>query len=59
MARPGGGERVVASGSFSRVEVRGEGTPKLYRLANGRYILRFEGFQSQPAAMAYAAGLSA
>ena len=37
-------DRVVASGSFYKVEVRGEGTAKLYRLADGRRILRFEGF---------------
>ncbi len=37
-------DRVVASGSFYKVEVRGEGTAKLYRLPDGRRILRFEGF---------------
>jgi len=37
-------DRVVASGSFYKLEVRGEGTAKLYRLADGRRILRFEGF---------------
>ena len=39
-------DRVVASGEFYRVEVRGEGSAKLYRLADGRRILRFEGFQT-------------
>ena len=39
-------DRVVASGSFYKVEVRGEGTAKLYRLADGRRILRFESFQT-------------
>ncbi len=39
-------DRVVASGSFYRVEVRGEGTAKLYRLGDGRRILRFENFQT-------------
>lgn len=37
-------DRVIAQGSFYRVEVRGEGTAKLYRLADGRRILRFENF---------------
>jgi hypothetical protein len=37
-------DRVVASGSFYKVEVRGEGTVKLYRMADGRRILRFENF---------------
>jgi len=37
-------DAVVATGSFYRVEMRGEGTAKLYRLADGRRILRFEGF---------------
>ena len=37
-------DRVVAEGSFYRVEVRGEGTAKLYRLPDGRRILRFENF---------------
>ena len=39
-------ERVVASGSFYKVEVRGEGSAKLYRLPDGRRILRFENFQT-------------
>ena len=39
-------DRVISSGSFYRVEVRGEGTAKLYRLADGRRILRFENFQT-------------
>ena len=39
-------ERVVASGSFYKVEVRGEGAAKLYRLPDGRRILRFENFQT-------------
>lgn len=39
-------DRVIAEGSFYKVEVRGEGTAKLYRLADGRRILRFEGFQT-------------
>jgi hypothetical protein len=39
-------DRVVASGTFYKVEVRGEGTAKLFRLADGRRILRFEGFQT-------------
>lgn len=39
-------DRVVSSGTFYKVEVRGEGSAKLYRLADGRRILRFEGFQT-------------
>lgn len=39
-------DRVVAQGSFYRVEVRGEGTAKLYRLADGKRVLRFENFQT-------------
>ena len=39
-------DRVIAQGSFYKVEVRGEGTAKLYRLADGRRILRFENFQT-------------
>jgi hypothetical protein len=39
-------DRVVASGSFYKVEVQGEGTAKLYSLADGRRILRFEGFKT-------------
>jgi hypothetical protein len=39
-------DRVVSSGSFYKVEVRGEGSAKLYRLADGRRILRFENFQT-------------
>jgi len=39
-------DKVISSGSFYKVEVRGEGTAKLYRLADGRRILRFEGFQT-------------
>jgi hypothetical protein len=34
----------VAQGSFYKVEVRGEGTAKLYRLPDGKRILRFENF---------------
>ena len=37
-------DRVIASGSFYKLEVRGEGSAKLYRLTDGRRILRFEGF---------------
>lgn len=37
-------DRVIAQGSFYRVEVRGEGTAKLYRLPDGKRILRFENF---------------
>jgi hypothetical protein len=37
-------DRVVAQGSFYKVEVRGEGTAKLYRLPDGKRILRFENF---------------
>ncbi len=37
-------DKVILSGSFYKVEVRGEGTAKLYKLADGRRILRFEGF---------------
>jgi hypothetical protein len=37
-------DRVIASGSFYKVEVRGEGTARLYRMPDGRRILRFEGF---------------
>lgn len=39
-------DRVIAQGSFYRVEVRGEGTAKLYRLADGKRILRFENFET-------------
>jgi hypothetical protein len=39
-------DRVIASGPFYKVEVRGEGTAKLYRLADGRRILRFENFET-------------
>ncbi len=39
-------DRVIASGSFYKVEIRGEGTAKLYRLPDGRRILRFENFQT-------------
>lgn len=39
-------DRVVASGSFYKVEVRGEGSAKLYRLPDGRRILRFENFET-------------
>lgn len=39
-------DRVIAQGSFFRVEVQGEGTAKLYGLPDGRRILRFEGFQT-------------
>jgi hypothetical protein len=37
-------DRVVAQGSFYKVEVRGEGTAKLYRMPDGRRIIRFENF---------------
>lgn len=37
-------DRVIASGTFYKLEVRGEGTARLYRLADGRRFLRFEGF---------------
>ena len=39
-------DRVVASGPFYKVEIKGEGSAKLYRLADGRRILRFEGFET-------------
>ncbi|HWI05243.1 MAG TPA: hypothetical protein VNT52_15650, partial [Acidimicrobiales bacterium] len=39
-------DRVIASGSFYKLEVRGEGTAKLYRLPDGKRILRFENFQT-------------
>jgi hypothetical protein len=39
-------DRVVSSGTFYKVEVRGEGTAKLFRLADGRRFLRFEGFST-------------
>lgn len=39
-------DRVVAQGSFYDVEVRGKGTAKLFRLADGRRILRFENFET-------------
>ncbi len=39
-------DRVVAQGSFYKVEVRGEGTAKLYRMPDGKRILRFENFQT-------------
>ena len=39
-------DRVIAQGSFYKVEVRGEGTAKLYRLPDGKRILRFENFQT-------------
>ena len=37
-------DRIVAQGAFYKVEVRGEGTAKLYRLPDGKRILRFENF---------------
>ena len=39
-------DRVIAQGSFYKVEVRGEGTAKLYRLPDGKRILRFENFET-------------
>jgi hypothetical protein len=39
-------DRVIAQGTFYKVEVRGEGTAKLYRLPDGKRILRFENFQT-------------
>lgn len=39
-------DKVVSQGTFYRVEVRGEGTAKLYRLPDGKRVLRFEGFQT-------------
>ena len=39
-------DRVVASGSFYKVEMKGVGTAKLYRLADGRRYVRFEGFET-------------
>lgn len=39
-------DRIVAQGAFYKVEVRGEGTAKLYRLPDGKRILRFENFQT-------------
>lgn len=39
-------DRVIAQGSFYKVEVRGEGTAKLYRLPDGKRILRFDNFQT-------------
>ena len=39
-------DRVQSSGPFYKVEISGEGTAKLYRLADGRRILRFEGFKT-------------
>ncbi len=39
-------DRVIAQGSFYKLEVRGEGTAKLYRLPDGKRILRFENFQT-------------
>ncbi len=39
-------DKVVSSGSFYKLEVKGEGTAKLYRLADGRRILRFEAFST-------------
>ena len=39
-------DRVVLSGTFYKLEVRGEGSAKLYRLPDGKRILRFEGFQT-------------
>ena len=38
--------RVLARGSFYRVERRGRGRAALYRLPNGRHALRFEGFNT-------------
>jgi hypothetical protein len=40
------GARVLARGSFYRVERRGRGRAALYRLPNGRHALRFEGFST-------------
>ena len=37
-------DRIVAQGSFYKVEVSGKGTAKLYRLPDGKRILRFENF---------------
>jgi hypothetical protein len=39
-------DRIIAQGSFYKVEVRGEGTAKLYRLPDGKRILRFDNFQT-------------
>ncbi len=39
-------DRAVSSGPFYKVEIQGEGTAKLYRLPDGRRILRFEGFRT-------------
>ncbi|HVL06801.1 MAG TPA: DM13 domain-containing protein [Acidimicrobiales bacterium] len=39
-------DRVIAQGSFYKVEIRGEGTAKLYRLPDGKRILRFENFET-------------
>ncbi|MDQ4069821.1 MAG: DM13 domain-containing protein [Actinomycetota bacterium] len=39
-------DRVVASGSFYKVEISGQGEARLYRLADGRRILRFENFRT-------------
>jgi hypothetical protein len=39
-------DRIVAQGSFYKLEVRGEGTAKLYRLPDGKRILRFENFET-------------
>ena len=40
------GRKVIAQGSFYKVGVRGEGTAKLFRLPDGKRILRFENFQT-------------
>lgn len=37
--------RVVARGEFQRVEKAGKGSARLYELAGGRRVLRFEGFE--------------
>ena len=39
-------DRIVASGPFYKVEVSGEGTADLYRMPDGRRILRFENFMT-------------
>jgi hypothetical protein len=41
-----GAAELIAEGSFYRIENRGQGTARLYRLPNGRLALRMEGFST-------------
>jgi Electron transfer DM13 len=41
-----GAAELIAEGSFYRIENRGQGTARLYRLPNGQLALRMEGFST-------------